>query len=582
MALGISMAVLLIFGHPLLAGAAPGMGSSVDVCAAGAPGCDFPGESDGTHLLQRRMHTQESALDSAKKDVGTTSADLNQSHDSHDETYSKAGANLLRSKHGALAIKFMYAADRLTRYYLRTMYRTDQRLPEEYKDRPEEFEWEKPSKEKLAAIFTEWCDELAKKGEHCSKNPLEMEASMGYTRCLLEEATDAGELPTAIFAVLMETMGNTAEVVMPSFEEAFGELPHRELHACEGEQNPPEPRDVTRPPRQHSAVAAAAQVQQAAERHRQGSLLSSLGAAQVEDLWRGPCRSLRCDPASFMDVVRATHGLSAELVEVAAPARVIHDHFVTVRKVHILLQELPEPQDPSVAQNASSLSQSNADLETFANKEGLQQSTARLERVLKDGAGVLDTAFALLRGSSKMLTTWGWCLTINWLDQTAWTKKFPLPHGLGAMVSFSIERQKASLKDLLASLMRDGSVGCNLVSNFMPIEMKAGLFIGWSPSPTAKGVQAGIAAEFSSTVDSCKAFDANIKIGLQGAVLKGGKKCPPKEVKKLLPKAVKCIRMKGFVSSSHCCTFNFLTGTTDCDKWATQDVKDNPEEPNWD
>lgn len=552
-----------------------------DTCPAGAECRTTETPDDATELLQRRtisgLYQEEDAKDDSQEDAkddtqdakgntpdkGKPPAFLNQNEEakySLSTAHRQAGAALLRTKHGALFTKFALATDLLIRYFARIVHKAGQTLPAEYKDRPEEYQWEKPSKEKLSDIIQEWCDELAKAGAPCSDNPLEMEASMAYTRCLLEDASDAGDVPAATFVALVEDMDQMSEDVMPALQTEFGEIPERELRPCGGQGEAAvglvERDSRLQSRQQRSAVAAAARVRQATERLREaveegarGSSPQSLGAAQLEDLWREPCRSLRCNPTSFPDILDAMQGLSAELVEVKAPARTIREHVTAMRKAHRLVTLVPGLHEKALASNASSLLQADASHETFIFKEGRQEGSERLTWTLKDGGGVLDAAVAQLLGSEEAVTTMGFCFGAGAGAVTGYGLKLPPGATYGAAMSVSV----------------GGGVSSGSIKNFIErkchavgtISANLGILVGWVPNLGSLGKRAGLSAKFGVSINGCAAM-VSASIGVGGSLVGPSAGCPFN----LSP--LKCIKAVGVGITMMCCKFNVGTGDLDC------------------
>jgi len=359
----------------------------------------------------------------------------------------KAGTIFLRGKAGPLTAKFMHAMRKLIKYYTQVI-----------KGKKENDVV--VSKEKLRAIFEDWCGELAAMGEACSADPLEMESSMGFTKCQIEEQVNAGHIPADVLALAIELMDPIEEIVMPTFELSLKQIPNREQHACEIETNSSAQKanskasakhPVNHPTmptlmqsqafsqRQSQAVAAVSKIRQAANDMAQAPPLS-LGDRTLQALWREPCQTLGCDPRSFLDIVGSMHGHAAELIEVAAPAHVIREHLFTIRHAIRLLGTELQRQDEALAGNSSSASllQLRDGTRAFYSAEGRNDGNLRYEGRLKGGFRLVRAAAAQIRSKCGGWLNFELCLSVGVSKVHGLAMKLPNPLAVyGAILSLS-------------------------------------------------------------------------------------------------------------------------------------------------
>ena len=250
-----------------------------------------------------------------------------------------------------------------------------------------------PDKGHMKNVLAEWRVEVLK-FEHCPENPLEMEACMGVTRCIVESEVGKS-INASYFATFMDIQEQVVNNVMKDFELYFHEPRHTGMPVCAGEPHASNSnvhemasfmdQFEASSERQWRAASAVAMVQQAADlTERASASAHDSTATHFQDIWHPPCAALGCDKGSFVDISQTLHGHVTELVEVNAPGPVIRMYVRAMRKAML----------------ASKMWIGQASSEDFGvilKRSGQHVASNRLyNQQLKRVAGVLEGAYALL------------------------------------------------------------------------------------------------------------------------------------------------------------------------------------------
>ena len=250
-----------------------------------------------------------------------------------------------------------------------------------------------PDKEHMKNLLAEWRVEVLK-FEDCPEDPLDMEACMGVTRCVVESEVGKS-ISASYFATFMDIHEQVVNNVMKDFELYFKKPKHTVMPICAGEPHASNSnvhemasfmdQFEASSERQWRAASAVAMVQQAADlTERVSASAHDSTATHFQDIWHPTCAALGCDKGSFVDISQTLHGHVSELVEVKAPGPVIRMYVRAMRK-SILASKM------WIGQAASE------DFGVILKTPGQHAASNRLyNQQLKRVAGVLEGAYALL------------------------------------------------------------------------------------------------------------------------------------------------------------------------------------------
>ena len=296
-----------------------------------------------------------------------------------------SGKDLLSSPVGTLYVKFAKAMIDFISYYAKVIDGSGQ--PHNSTARVY------PDKGHMKNVLAEWRVEVLK-FEHCPENPLEVEACMGVTRCIVESEVGKS-INASYFATFMDLHEQVVNNVIKDFELYFHEPRHTVMPVCAGEPHASNSnvhamasfmdQFEASSERQWRAASAVAMVQQAADlTERASASAHDSTAAHFQDIWHPPCAALGCDKGSFVDISQTLHGHVTELVEVNAPGPVIRMYIRAMRKA-------------SLASKMWIGQASSEDFGVILKRPGQHVASNRLyNQQSKRVAGVLEGAYALL------------------------------------------------------------------------------------------------------------------------------------------------------------------------------------------
>ena len=296
-----------------------------------------------------------------------------------------AGKDLLSGPIGTLYVKFAKVMLDFISYYAKVIDGSGQTNLNTSRVYPDE--------DHMKNILAEWRVEVLK-FEHCPEDPLDMEACMGVTRCVVESEVGKS-ISASQFATFMDIHEQVVTIVMRDFELYFQKPKHTVMPVCAGEPHASNSNvhemasfmdqfEATSE-RQWRAASAVAMVQQAADlTERVSASAHDSTATHFQDIWHPPCATLGCDKGSFVDISQTLHGHVSELVEVNAPGPVIRMYVRAMRKA-ILASKMWIGQA------------SSEDFGVILKRSGQHVASNRLyNQQLKRVAGVLEGAYALL------------------------------------------------------------------------------------------------------------------------------------------------------------------------------------------
>jgi len=435
---------------------------------------------------------------------------------------------------------------------------------------------ELPDKEEIKNHFVDWRAEVLK-FEYCPEDPMDMEACMGVTRCLVE--SEVGKtINASYFAAFMEMHDTVSTTVMKDFELYFEEARKTALPICAGEPHGDgETREVASfidrfeasSDRQWRAVSAVATIQQAAELTERASTKVGDGAStSFQAVWHPPCASLGCDKSSLQDIGQTLHGHMVELVEVNAPGPVIRMYVRAMRK--------------AIHSSKVWMGQAAAkDVQFVLETPGHHAAANRLyNQQLKRDAGVLDAAYALLMGQREG-TQWGgrrrrrWgigkvfkaivkvivavivaifnCVGVSASAVMAYAKKFGATWGavVGITASYGIAANfmQTILQGSQVCVGRAAKIAFSLVVGFCPGQPDAAMF------------RVGVSVEASFNFNGCSgALNFSLGAGLIGAVIWKSTGCPFGASLWIF----NCVTGAALGLTVFCCNYNLLTGSSNC------------------
>lgn len=370
---------------------------------------------------------------------------------------------------------------------------------------------EVPSAEKLSQLSTDWLEELnavltKEQRDPCPTGPKWLLVCMKKTTCLLERAAEA--TPHIITPGRMATYLEVAKEVEDHYEEfavqAFMGLPYMP-DLCDGEESSLEfpgalpalagptallqlkaESEATdeQGERYGRAVSAVLHTQRASARTVQAlkdhSRLHLLEASFFTHTWKKACELIGCKTNSFVDIMDASAGHTAELVEVKASWHAVKTHHVAFMQFRTAVWS---------AMNASSAFHEN--FTGFIYHPGRARGSKRVNPIYKETGDVLSTALALQRGNPKennngknIKKSGWWCFSFTATATGAYGKKFPTNEAtFGVIIGFKLlSGSTTSLKTLLSS--KEPTVD---------LKTSVGLTIGYVPQLASfVGVRAGV------------------------------------------------------------------------------------------
>lgn len=458
--------------------------------------------------------------------------------------HKKAGKELLKGTYGALATLFVKSATDLSKYWAKVIQRANGGTD------PLNVTRELPSKEQMKSLMSGWRTELLKFST-CPEDPLDMEACMGATRCLLEKEVGTS-ITAAFFAAFMEIQVEVENVIIRDFEFYFKETKTTPVPECPGESEALHAnsslidQSEASSERQWRAVSAVFTIQRAAElMERAAAPLSHADLADFKYIWQEPCSALGCDHGSFQDIVQTMHGHVAELVEVGAPAAAIREYVRAMRKA-IRAQK-------AYFGHASLLQ----DFELVFGKNGRNvAANKRYNQQFKNVGGMLDGAYMVLQQSNERLTTFFWCFTVFAGGLHAYVKKFPSPASDWGVI-LSIVGKYGISSSILNSLLSGNGV-CSGVSSAVAI----GAVVGYVPgTPKLVCFRAGLALTASVSWNNCKnSFNLGITAAMSGSMVWTSTQCPFGSDLGMF----KCVQGVTVGVGLICCNFNLRSGAASC------------------
>lgn len=428
----------------------------------------------------------------------------------------EAGHKFLEAPSGTLATEALYAMDQLFRYWAKTMQNITNHTVNAV---------EKPDKEVMRQGFAPFCAALAAAGRPCASNPLDIQEGLNYARCLLEKDIDANRGDGSFLATYTEFEDQINSPIMADFFEYFGDVPDKVVtFKCEGEKVAEEDDEdqALAGTKQSTAVAVAVQSRQAADRmvkhfdEVSASASSHVDVDELSRLWEGPCKALGCDAHSWLDIVDGLHGHTRELIDVAAPARMVREHIRSLRAAHRATQKgfnVVMDRSRNLPLNSTLFA-----LQAFLFTDGKAEGSKTYEEAGKTGAGVFDASFALSRGSKEPLTRWWWCFSISagTVIGYAWSASYGYGT-VGLEISFSDTSELGGLE----KLFKQSGTPCFSRKLTLGLSFMAG--IGTPSVPGAKinfGCSVGISISFTASVSGCGAA-FNVGVGASGGCMLG-------------------------------------------------------------
>ena len=349
----------------------------------------LPGLESGPKAKAQAIGTTDTPGDQAQwSDDLQTAWDVDLQENKHFEISAEnvaSGKDLLSGPIGTLYVKFAKGMLDFIAYYAKVIDGSGQPNPNT--------SMVYPDKEHMKNVLAEWRVEVLK-FEHCPEEPLDMEACMGVTRCVVESEVGKS-ISASYFATFMDIHDQVVTIVMKDFVLYFQEPKHTVMPVCAGEPHASNSnvhemasfmdQFEASSERQWRAASAVAMVQQAADlTERVSASAHDSTATHFQDIWHPPCAALGCDKGSLPDIAQTLHGHVSELVEVNAPGPVIRMYVRAMRKA-ILASKMWLGQA------------SSEDFGVILKTPGQHAASNRIyNQQLKRVAGVLEGACALL------------------------------------------------------------------------------------------------------------------------------------------------------------------------------------------
>ncbi|CAE7202631.1 ENO2 [Symbiodinium microadriaticum] len=501
---------------------------------------------------------------------------------------------LLENDAGVLLAKAVAAYIRIAEYLGKELYHMEAEVGSATP--PEE-----PSGTTITRMTMDWLEKLnemqAEAGQMlCPNNPEFLLVCIKQTNCLLEIAAEAD--PHGITPGRMATYLEVEKEVTDHYEEfaiqAQIGLPHMP-GLCEQEtasiasipntgsllQSESTAAKVANSERQSRAVAAVFHTQRAAARTVRAladhSKLHLLEESFFTHTWKKACELIGCWTTSFVDIMDASAGHIAELVDVNASWHAVKTHHVGFMQFRTSVWQ---------AMNASSDFHTN--FRKFIYGTGRAKGARRVDHVYKEASDVLSTALALERQNADSQSDskagrrrssprrrgrrreffkvsgmgaeiygegW-WCLSWRANEFSSFQRKFPFESTKwGAAVGYSMAVGDPQEFEVWVQAMKGNHPAV--------FELAVGLTIGFIPSlPTGQGVRAGVTVGGTLTL-ATNGPKVGIKLGLGVSAVNGiatSADCSPKRGN---IGGFKCMKGVSASFTIFCKSFDFSSGDSD-------------------
>lgn len=502
---------------------------------------------------------------------------------------------LLENDAGVLLAKAVAAYIRIAEYLGKELYHMEAEVGSATP--PEE-----PSGTMITRMTMDWLEKLnemqAEAGQMlCPNSPEFLLVCIKQTNCLLEIAAEAD--PHGITPGRMATYLEVEKEVTDHYEEfaiqAQIGLPHMP-GLCEQEtasiasipntgsllQSESTAAKVANSERQSRAVAAVFHTQRAAARTVRAladhSKLHLLEESFFAHTWKKACELIGCWTTSFVDIMDASAGHIAELVDVNASWHAVKTHHVGFMQFRTSVWQ---------AMNASSDFHTN--FRKFIYGTGRAKGARRVDHVYKEASDVLSTALALERQNADSQSEDGkagrrrssprrrgrrreffkvsgmgaeiygegwWCLSWRANEFSSFQRKFPFESTKwGAAVGYSMAVGDPQEFEVWVQAMKGNHPAV--------FELAVGLTIGFIPSlPTGQGVRAGVTVGGTLTL-ATNGPKVGIKLGLGVSAVNGiaaSTDCSPKRGN---IGGFKCMKGVSASFTIFCKSFDFSSGDSD-------------------
>ncbi|CAE7229848.1 enol-1, partial [Symbiodinium necroappetens] len=503
---------------------------------------------------------------------------------------------LLENDAGVLLAKAVAAYIRIAEYLGKELYHMEAEVGSATP--PEE-----PSGTMITRMTMDWLEKLnemqAEAGQMlCPNSPEFLLVCIKQTNCLLEIAAEAD--PHGITPGRMATYLEVEKEVTDHYEEfaiqAQIGLPHMP-GLCEQEtasiasipntgsllQSESTAAKVANSERQSRAVAAVFHTQRAAARTVRAladhSKLYLLEESFFAHTWKKACELIGCWTTSFVDIMDASAGHIAELVDVNASWHAVKTHHVGFMQFRTSVWQ---------AMNASSDFHTN--FRKFIYGTGRAKGARRVDHVYKEASDVLSTALALenrqnadsqsedskagrrrssprrrgrrrefFKVSGMGAEIYGegwWCLSWRANEFSSFQRKFPFESTKwGAAVGYSMAVGDPQEFEVWVQAMKGNHPAV--------FELAVGLTIGFIPSlPTGQGVRAGVTVGGTLTL-ATNGPKVGIKLGLGVSAVNGiatSADCSPKRGD---IGGFKCMKGVSASFTIFCKSFDFSSGDSD-------------------
>ncbi|CAJ1401024.1 unnamed protein product [Effrenium voratum] len=421
-----------------------------------------------------------------------------------------------------------------------------------------------PQKTLVERLSQDWSEQLNAVLAGSGRTPCPNTAEwllfcMKKTTCLLERAAEGD--PHGITPGRMATYLEVAKEVEDHFEEfaiqAQMGLPHMP-DLCEGEEQSTEMPAVLMQLKAESgagqrlgrAVGAVVHTLRASQRTAQAledhSRLHLLESSFFTHTWKKACELIGCKTSSFVDIMDASAGHTAELVDVNASWHAVKTHHVAFMQFRTSVWK---------AMNASNAFHEN--FTSFIYEPGRAHGAKRTDPIYKEAGDVLSTALALRRnndnGKGIKRSGW-WCFSWRASATGAYGKKFPKPESVwGVVAGFKmITGSTASLTYLMSGKKPT-----------VDLKTSVGLTIGYVPQlSSVAGVRAGVSVGGTVALGA-DSFKMSISLGLGMSAATGLVHHSFCGGPQSIPTPIGDIKCGGSVAASFtlfCKSFDFLSG----------------------
>ncbi|CAE7363065.1 hypothetical protein AK812_SmicGene38208 [Symbiodinium microadriaticum] len=476
---------------------------------------------------------------------------------------------LLDSEYGALVSTAIAAYVSLAEYFGQELYHMEAKVGS-----PEPIE--EPHGQVLVEISEEWNVELnrlltAQGRDACENSPEWLLFCMKQTTCLLEDAVTSD--PKVFTAGRMATYLEVEKEVHDHYEEfailAKLGLPHMPP-LCSGEQEvaregAPTPGALLQlkaeveetsgtSARRSEAVAAVVQLHRAAQRTelalKNHANLADLELSFFTHTWKKTCEMIGCNVESFTDILDASIGHTAELVDVQASWHAVKTHHRSFVQLKTSVFG---------AMNGSTAFHEN--FASFIYRPGKSKGQRRTDPMFKEASDVLSTALALKQRNNEdgkpIAKSGWWCWSWRVTATGGYAKKFPDKTSTwGVATGFKL--LSGSTLDL-ATLMSQNDPGYNFKTS-------VALTIGYVPDmPGVAGVRAGVSVGGTLSLGPGK-IEIKITLGLGMSAAVDAKwtnnmLCGGPEVIGVAPWDFKCRGSVAAAFTLFCKKLNFLDGS---------------------